>query len=316
MASTERVARFIPTRTSLVAISIGMVTAALAGCGSSPSRTDAGMTSELDAPFPPGTDARVTPGTDAYLAPGTDAPMSGSPDAFVPAGSVCENTCEYADDGECDDGGPDSITSICTFGSDCGDCGPRDPSSCVPDCEGATCGDNGCGGTCGECTAPATCMGGTCGVCEPDCEGLACGDDGCGGSCGECGSGASCDRGACRTPSCAGRVCGSDGAGGDCGPMDGACPDGQGCRDGACVACDCTGRSCGQATGCDMSCGDCPAGMELCDRLTGMCSATATPAGCNDTCRFSGDNECDDGRPGSYTSLCEAGTDCSDCGPM
>ncbi len=49
----------------------------------------------------------------------------------------CENTCEYAYDEQCDDGGPDSQFSLCEFGSDCADCGPRggeNPSSaCGPD---------------------------------------------------------------------------------------------------------------------------------------------------------------------------------------
>lgn len=37
----------------------------------------------------------------------------------------CENTCRYAFDGECDDGGPGSMYSICDLGTDCNDCGPR-----------------------------------------------------------------------------------------------------------------------------------------------------------------------------------------------
>lgn len=44
------------------------------------------------------------------------------------AGGVCLNTCEFAFDDECDDGAAGSITSICEYGSDCGDCGPRDES--------------------------------------------------------------------------------------------------------------------------------------------------------------------------------------------
>lgn len=40
---------------------------------------------------------------------------------------LCSNTCGYAFDGECDDGGPDSLYSLCEFGSDCADCGPRQP---------------------------------------------------------------------------------------------------------------------------------------------------------------------------------------------
>ena len=40
-------------------------------------------------------------------------------------GGICDNTCEWAGDGECDDGGPGSLYSICEYGSDCSDCGTR-----------------------------------------------------------------------------------------------------------------------------------------------------------------------------------------------
>jgi len=38
---------------------------------------------------------------------------------------LCENTCQYAFDNECDDGGPDSLYDLCPLGTDCADCGPR-----------------------------------------------------------------------------------------------------------------------------------------------------------------------------------------------
>jgi hypothetical protein len=38
------------------------------------------------------------------------------------------------------------------------------------------------------------------------------------------------------------------------------------------------------------------------------------PNGCSETCRASDDLFCDDGGPGSDTSLCALGTDCLDCG--
>ncbi|MHC4837036.1 MAG: CHAP domain-containing protein [Planctomycetota bacterium] len=41
------------------------------------------------------------------------------------AGGICGNTCDWADDGECDDGGAGSHTSACAYGTDCGDCGAR-----------------------------------------------------------------------------------------------------------------------------------------------------------------------------------------------
>ena len=42
-----------------------------------------------------------------------------------PTGALCENTCEFANDGDCDDGGPGADFSVCGLGTDCGDCGPR-----------------------------------------------------------------------------------------------------------------------------------------------------------------------------------------------
>lgn len=49
---------------------------------------------------------------------------SGGPSGEPPA-SGCENTCTFADDGECDDGGLGMITDFCVLGTDCNDCGPR-----------------------------------------------------------------------------------------------------------------------------------------------------------------------------------------------
>lgn len=37
----------------------------------------------------------------------------------------CTDTCIYPNDGECDDGGLDSLTNYCAFGTDCADCGAR-----------------------------------------------------------------------------------------------------------------------------------------------------------------------------------------------
>ena len=42
-----------------------------------------------------------------------------------PAEDGCDNTCSYKDDGWCDDGGPDAVTSRCPLGTDCLDCGER-----------------------------------------------------------------------------------------------------------------------------------------------------------------------------------------------
>lgn len=37
----------------------------------------------------------------------------------------CNDTCIFADDGRCDDGGAGSVSSACDLGTDCKDCGPR-----------------------------------------------------------------------------------------------------------------------------------------------------------------------------------------------
>lgn len=37
----------------------------------------------------------------------------------------CNDSCPFADDGRCDDGGAGSVSSACDLGSDCKDCGPR-----------------------------------------------------------------------------------------------------------------------------------------------------------------------------------------------
>jgi hypothetical protein len=39
--------------------------------------------------------------------------------------TVCDNTCTYAYDGVCDDGGQGSSFSVCDCGTDCFDCGER-----------------------------------------------------------------------------------------------------------------------------------------------------------------------------------------------
>ena len=98
---------------------------------------------------------------------------------------------------------------------------------CEPNCSGKTCGDDGCGGSCGSCILPQTCNAlGTC--CVPNCSGKTCGDDGCGGSCGSCILPQTCSvLGTCCAPNCSGKTCGDDGCGGSCG----SCADPLECSD-------------------------------------------------------------------------------------
>ena len=52
-------------------------------------------------------------------------PGGGGNNGNMMNGGLCEDTCRFARDGDCDDGGPDSDYSVCDLGSDCADCGPR-----------------------------------------------------------------------------------------------------------------------------------------------------------------------------------------------
>jgi len=47
------------------------------------------------------------------------------PSPGPPGSGTCENTCIYAGDGDCDDGGEGSAYNLCTACTDCDDCGPR-----------------------------------------------------------------------------------------------------------------------------------------------------------------------------------------------
>ena len=65
----------------------------------------------------------------------------------------CEDTCASKKDGICDDGGQDSVTSLCQWGTDCSDCGRRSGTLtelrlCTDTCRKArdgTCDDGGKG---------------------------------------------------------------------------------------------------------------------------------------------------------------------------
>ncbi len=143
-------------------------------------------------------------------------------DSDCDAGLACLN-------GEC----KTSVVPECKVDADCGDgklcdngtCVQNGPPECVPDCAGKTCGDNGCGGSCGscedgficnsaglctggggdpnewcstndDCQAGEACIDGMCEktACTSNCNGKQCGNDGCGGNCGECKMGDKCDE--------------------------------------------------------------------------------------------------------------------------
>ena len=180
-------------------------------------------------------------------------------------------------------------------------------------CAGKECGDDDCGGVCGNCPADSSCQDGLCvaGPCEPACQGKECGDDGCGGECGQCPASSFCAaQGVCVcVPECAEKQCGPDGCGDECGQ----CPEGWGCQNGICVegGCDtdCVGKECGD-DGCGGSCGDCDDGL-FCTTDTcteGACGNELTAYYCviSGGCAPSGaenpENPCEHCKPASSQS--------------
>ena len=118
-----------------------------------------------------------------------------------------------------------------------GSCYPPQCPQCQPSCSGHDCGDDGCGGSCGNCEQGEVCSDGQCvdsGACTSTCgsEGCECGVV-CGTSCGSCPEGNSCNDGChCQCmPQCSGKECGDDGCGESCG----SCGGGESCQDGQCA---------------------------------------------------------------------------------
>ena len=48
---------------------------------------------------------------------------------IVSCAPMCDNTCHFASNGQCSDGGPGAEFTACSLGTDCNDCGPRTLSS-------------------------------------------------------------------------------------------------------------------------------------------------------------------------------------------
>jgi Sulfatase-modifying factor enzyme 1 len=102
----------------------------------------------------------------------------------------------------CDNGLICSGSDICVKPAESVDV-QEDTGGCVTDCSPSECGDDGCGGSCGECPAGTVCDSGICKDCVPDCDGLECDDDGCGGTCAPgCGGSETCQNGQCSGSSC------------------------------------------------------------------------------------------------------------------
>ena len=145
-------------------------------------------------------------------------------------------------------------------------------SSCVPDCDGRECGDDGCFSTCGDCAEQYGCLEGLCEVNDgcwnwelPGCHGCKCEQcvcekdswccdlswdalcvERCLTACGGCFAPEHCGDGACSADS------------EDCAKCPGDCPcEPPGvCLHGTCCLPDCEGKECGD-DGCGGSCGEC-----------------------------------------------------------
>jgi uncharacterized protein (TIGR03382 family) len=178
-------------------------------------------------------------------------------------------------------------------------------AGCLASCEGKSCGDDGCGGSCGACPPGLNCNESfECSPCEQNCDGKQCGDDGCGGSCGTCGGSEACVDFQCVacTPDCDGKECGEDGCGGKCG----TCGFTEQCVDGICVGCtpNCAGKECGD-NGCGGMCGACPPDYK-CDQ--GVCIEDIP---CDPNCL---NKECGDDGCGGNCGSCGMGQFCSPAG--
>ena len=207
----------------------------------------------------------------------------------------CGGSCGTCADGDC-------VAGVCTTACE-EECPADDAVTCDGDAvrrcgqhDADPCHEWGPPESCG----PAhTCEGGLC-VCQPDCTGAQCGDDGCGGSCGDCDPAKVCIGGACievcsdECPAAGQLGCVGDSVR-ECGDFDddgcldwspGApCGAGMTCVGGACVcAPDCAGKECGD-DGCDGSCGGC-APETLC--TDGLCMGP-----CADDCETPGESVCE-----------------------
>jgi hypothetical protein len=175
-----------------------LVALTLMGCGSKSACPDVTKAGDLQADGATAEDVVSVPSA-------TQTAKPGDPVTFP----TCEAPqCLPGTPPECLDGksrqrcyqGPDgcpvwSPIQQCGEGEECvaGSC-----AICIPQCENRDCGDDGCGGVCGECDSEWCCQGSTCTLCEPQCDGKVCGPDWAGGSCGECEGSAVCAAGDCR----------------------------------------------------------------------------------------------------------------------
>ena len=199
--------------------------------------------------------------------------------------------------------------AACGLACSSGETGTDEDAGCVPNCEDKECGDDGCGGSCGDCGEAMTCTSDhLCSTvenpCLAACDDLECGDGGVAGcNCGECGFYYSVcnEHGRCEASSdpchfaCEGRECGD---GGVEGCLCGVCTDDMDCIEdsGTCGWIDY--GYCGPSNdpyecgddGYGSSCGDCPKGgnwyceIHKCECDPDCDDRECGPDGCGETC--------------------------------
>jgi hypothetical protein len=147
---------------------------------------------------------------------------------------------------------------------------------------------------------PYGCVDGECRNCTPKCTNKTCGDDGCGGTCGLCEPGVVCETGKCKCAALTRHYCwqGSVATRNACGTVTASlkpCP--YGCADGACLPCapTCAPGACG-GDGCGGQCPGCADGLEC---VAGKCECAGDPCVCDpSTCECppaTGERVCLDG---------------------
>ncbi len=218
-------------------------------------------------------------------------------------------------------------------------------SECETQCVGKTCGDDGCGGTCGSCDEGMLCALGNCseyggfgwpclgnfecnsGFCKQGPQAKVCTKE-----CGSCPAGWSCEEvtvdgdsvSICLSdclPECTDNECGDNGCGYPCG----SCDDGYLCEDDNCVEapCDpnCIGKECGD-DGCGGDCGECDEGYDckgnFCQEIP--CDVDCDGLECGPSnCPGQGCGECDEElicQEGlCIEPPCEPQCDMKECGP-
>jgi len=206
----------------------------------------------------------------------------------------CTNTCNFASDSDCDDGGPGSEYGMCDSGTDCEDCGSR--ASLVPSSP----------------PSPAAPVGTCNNVCGWSFDGD-CDDGGPGSEYSMCDINSDCDDcGSSRSqspsqPPASPSPATPPGSTAQCLNSCYYLADGD-CDDGG------PGSEfdlCDFGSDCD-DCGPRQAGGTAGSEVSDEDVAQATV--CSETCGYSGDGDCDDGGEGAEFNLCEVGTDCVDCG--